>query len=59
MVVSVALRAGAWPRQRRPWGDVLAVLWTVKGAVYMLALSAATVATGTAGLSDDWAQLPL
>lgn len=59
MVVSVALLGGAWLWQERPWGYVLAVLWTVKGAVYMLALSAATVATVVVGPSEDWTQLLL
>ncbi len=57
MVVSVALLGGAWLWQERPWGYVLAVLWTVKGAVYMLAPSAATVATVVAGPSEHWTQL--
>ena len=59
MVVSVALLGGVWLWRRRPWGFVLAVLWNVKGAVYMLALSAATVATVAIGPSDDWVQLTL
>jgi hypothetical protein len=36
----------------RPWGVVLAVLWNVKEAVYMLALSAATVSTVLVGPSE-------
>lgn len=40
-------------------GYVLAVLWSVKGAVYMLALSAATVWTVVIGPADDWMQLLL
>ncbi|PQJ26819.1 hypothetical protein BSZ35_17955 [Salinibacter sp. 10B] len=59
MVVSVALLGGVWLWRRRPWGFVLAVLWNVKGAVYMLALSAATGATVAIGPSDDWVQLTL
>lgn len=59
MVVSVALLAGAWLWRGRPWGYVLAVVWTVKGAVYMLALSGATVSSVVAGPSDDWVQLLL
>jgi hypothetical protein len=59
MVVSVAFLGGAWLWQRRPWGYVLAVLWNVKGAVYMLALSAATTSTVVKGPAEDWTQLLL
>ena len=57
MVVPVALLAAVWLWQGRPWGYVWATLWCVKGAVYMLALSAATVATIVVGPSDNWMQL--
>ncbi|MEF8816189.1 MAG: hypothetical protein V5A58_05340 [Salinibacter sp.] len=57
MVVPVALLAAVWLWQERPWGYVWATIWCVKGAVYMLALSAATVATVVVGPSDDWGQL--
>ena len=57
MVVPVGLLAAVWLWQGRPWGYVWATLWCVKGAVYMLALSAATVATIVVGPSDDWVQL--
>ena len=59
MVVPVALLAAVWLWQRRPWGYVWTTLWCVKGAVYMLALSAATVATVVVGPSDDGLQLLL
>lgn len=59
MVVPVALLAAVWLWQGRPWGYVWATLWCVKGTVYMLALSAATVATVVAGPADDWMQLLL
>jgi len=59
MVVPVALLAAVWLWQERPWGYVWATLWCVKGAVYMLALSAATVATVVVGPSDDWVPLLL
>jgi hypothetical protein len=59
MVVSVGLLAGVWLWQRRPWGYVWAVLWTVKGTVYMLALSAATGTSVLFGPSDDWTPLLL
>jgi len=57
MVVPVALLAAVWLWQDRPWGYVWATVWCVKGAVYMLALSAATVATVVVGPSEDWTQL--
>jgi hypothetical protein len=57
MVVSVGLLAGVWLWQGRPWGYVWAVIWTVKGAVYMLALSAATATSVLLGPADGWAQL--
>lgn len=59
MVVPVALLGAVWLWQGRPWGYVWAALWCVKGAVYMLALSAATVATVVVGPADDWMQLLL
>lgn len=59
MVVSVAGLSAVWLWHGLPWGFVWAVLWNVKGAVYMLALSAATVATIVAGPADDWGQLLL
>ncbi len=59
MVVSVAFLGGVWLWRRRPWGVVLGVLWCVKGAVYMLALSAATTSALLAGATDAWQQLLL
>ena len=59
MVVSVGLLGGVWLWRQRPWGYVIAVLWTVKGAVYMAALSAATTTTILLGPADDATQLLL
>ena len=59
MVVPVALLAAVWLWQDRPWGYVWATVWCVKGAVYMLVLSAATAATIAVGPADDWTQLLL
>ena len=42
---------GLW--RRRPWGYVLAAVMLVKGAVYMLALSAAMLAGAAAGMAED------
>jgi hypothetical protein len=49
LVVALAFLAAAFLWTRRPWGYVLAVIWNVKGAAYMLALSAATAAAWWAG----------
>ncbi len=59
MVVPVGGLAAVWLWQGRAWGYVWAVVWSVKGAVYMLALSAATIATIAAGPADNWTQLLL
>lgn len=52
LVVAVGALAGAWLWQGRAWGYILAVIWNVKGAVYMLALSGASVAAWLAGPGD-------
>lgn len=57
LVVPWFVLAAIWLWQRRPWGYVLAVILNVKGAVYMLALSAVTVSAVQAGASDDLAQV--
>ncbi len=59
LVVPWFVLAAIWLWQRRPWGYVLATLLNVKGAVYMLALSAVTVSAVRAGASDDLAQVGL
>jgi hypothetical protein len=43
LVVPWFILGGVWLWQRRPWGRVIAAITNVKGAVYMLALSAATI----------------
>ncbi len=43
LVVPWFILGAVWLWQRRPWGYVIAAITNVKGAVYMLALSAATV----------------
>ncbi len=43
LVVPWFILGAIWLWQRRPWGYVIAVITNVKGTVYMLALSAATV----------------
>ena len=57
LVVSWCVPAAWWLWRQRPWGIVLAAVITVKGAVYMAALSAATVVALRAGAIVDAAQL--
>jgi hypothetical protein len=57
LVVSWCLPAAWWLWRARPWGTVLAAVITVKGAVYMTALSAATVTALGAGAAVEPAQL--
>ena len=57
LVVSWSLPAAWWTWQRRPLGLLLATVVTVKGAVYMAALAAATVTALRAGAAVDPAQL--
>lgn len=59
MVVPPMLIGAAWLWQRTAWGYAIAVIVNVKGAAYMLALSAASVAAVRAGASDDATQLAL
>lgn len=59
MVVPWFILGAVWLWQRRPWGYVLATIVNVKGAVYMLALTAVTLSAVQAGASDDLAQVGL
>jgi hypothetical protein len=59
LVVTVGALAGFWLWHRRPWGYVLATIWNVKGAVYMLALSAASITAWRAGAAANITQLGL
>jgi hypothetical protein len=65
LVVVPSLLAAVWMWRREPWGYVLAVLVTVKGALYMTALTAAVMsAVGSGALVDGseawlWAGLGL
>jgi len=59
LVVPWFVVGAIWLWQRRPWGYVVATIMNVKGAVYMLALSAATVSGVRAGVSDDLSQVGL
>jgi len=59
MVVSLGLVSAVWLWRRRPWGYVLVVMWNVKGAVYMAALSSAAVQAYRTGASKDIMQVAL
>jgi hypothetical protein len=57
LVVPWFVLGAIWLWQRRPWGYVVSAIVNVKGAVYMLALSAVTVSAVRAGVSDDLSQV--
>ena len=59
LVVPFFVLGAIWLWKRRPWGLVLAAIMNVKGAVYMLALSAVTVSAVQAGVSEDLSQAAL
>ncbi|MBP7690570.1 MAG: hypothetical protein KA764_01560 [Anaerolineales bacterium] len=59
LVVPLMALAGVWLWQRRPWGYALAAVVNVKGAVYMLALSGATLSAMWAGIPGAGAELPI
>jgi hypothetical protein len=59
LVVSFGLLGGAWLWQRRGWGYVIATVWSVKGLLYMPALSTAAVVQFVWGAADDLTQLAL
>lgn len=59
LVVPIGILAGWWLMGRRPWGYLLAVLWNVKGAVYLTALSAASLASWWTGAAPGAAQVGL
>ena len=59
LVVPFFVLGAIWLWQRRPWGYVLGAVLNVKGAVYMLALTAASVSTAKAGFPEVAAQVPI
>ena len=59
LVVSFGLIAGVWLWRRWAWGYVIAGIWVIKGSVYMIALSAATIAAYASGAIEDLSQLGL
>jgi len=52
MVVSTFFLGAIWLWQRQPWGYVLGVIANIKGAVYTLALAAATISAASSGVAD-------
>lgn len=59
LVVTFGLLGGSWLASGRVWGLILAAIWTVKGAVYMLTLSAASFSAYWNGSAGDLLQLSL
>ena len=59
LTVSFGLFGAILLWKRRAWGYVVAVIWNVKSAVYLTALSAATVSGFLAGASDNMIELAL
>lgn len=53
LVVVPGLIGAVWLWNGYAWGYVIAVVWNVKGAVYMSALTSATLAARRAGALDD------
>jgi hypothetical protein len=59
LVVTFGLWGGKWLIDGRPWGYVISAIWTVKGAFYMTALSAAAFTAFRTGALGDLTQLAL
>lgn len=59
LVVPIFVLGAIWLWKGRPWGYVLAAITNIKGAVYMLALSAVTVSVVQAGASEGLSQVVL
>lgn len=59
LVVTFGVWGGLWLWRARPWGYVIATVWSVKGALYMAALSAAAVSAYLHRATDDLSQLAL
>lgn len=59
LVVPYFTLGALWLWQRRPWGYLVATVMNVKGALYMLALSATTSSAFLAGFLGDLAELAI
>jgi hypothetical protein len=59
LVVTFGLWGGTWLAMGRAWGFLITAVWTLKGAVYMTALSAASYTAYRSGAAAGLAQLAL
>jgi hypothetical protein len=59
MVIPWLLLGGIWLWRCRPWGYVISAIMLVKGAVYMLSLTAASVVPMMSGFPEAAAEIPL
>jgi hypothetical protein len=59
LVIPVFIVGALWLWQRKPWGFVVAAIMNVKGAVYMLGLSASTLTAFRAGTVESPAEIVL
>ncbi len=59
LVIPATLLGAAWLWTRRPWGYALSVIVGIKGAVYLLALSATTWTVHRAGIPGALTELPI
>ena len=59
MVIPWLVLGGIWLWQRRPWGYVISAILLVKGVVYMLSLTAASISPLMAGFPEAAAEIPL
>lgn len=59
VVVPVFILGGIWLWQRQPWGYVLGVIANVKGALYMLALTAGSLFAAQTGAPGSGELVPL
>jgi hypothetical protein len=59
MVIPWLVLGSIWLWQRRPWGYVISAIMLVKGAVYMLSLTAASVVPMMVGFPEAASEIPL
>ncbi len=59
MVVTFGVWGGGWLVRGRGWGLLISAVWAVKGAVYMVALSAATLSAWWAGATGSPVEVAL
>lgn len=59
LVIPWLVLGGVWLWQRRPWGYVISSILVVKGAVYMLSLTAASVWPALSGFPESASEILL